>query len=81
MAENVGSLSSIARYPIKSFQGESIMSSVLQEQGIFADRPLALLDKASGNVLSGNNRRVPKSDDPVISSTLRYTFQHARSTT
>jgi uncharacterized protein YcbX len=58
MADTVGSLSSIARYPIKSFQGESITSCVLQEQGIFADRPLALLDKASGKVLSGKHARL-----------------------
>lgn len=58
MADTVGSLSAIARYPIKSFQGESITSTVLQAQGILGDRPLALLDKASGKVLSGKHAKL-----------------------
>jgi uncharacterized protein YcbX len=36
-----GILQSITRFPIKSFQGESITSTTLQPQGIYTDRPLA----------------------------------------
>lgn len=79
MPTTVGSLSSITRYPIKSFQGESIHSTVLQQQGMFADRPLALLDKASGKVLSGKHAKLGEriltfsavyASEPVVGSVL-----------
>ena len=58
MPVNSGILQSITRFPIKSFQGESITSTTLQPQGIYADRPLALLDKSTGKVLSGKHARL-----------------------
>lgn len=51
-------LQSILRVPIKSFQGESIESTDLDDNGILADRLLALREKESGKILSGKHARV-----------------------
>ena len=58
MSVDHGTLQSINRYPIKSFQGESVTSTLIQAQGMYADRPLALLDKTTGKVLSGKHARL-----------------------
>ncbi|MDG2304616.1 MAG: MOSC domain-containing protein [Candidatus Binatia bacterium] len=60
---------SIWRFPIKSFQGESVNSALLQPQGIFADRPLALLDKGTGKILSGKNHGL---GEQILTFEARY---------
>ena len=56
MSQSVGRIQSIGRYPIKSFQGEAVERALLQGHGIFADRPLALRDAATGKIVSGKHR-------------------------
>ena len=58
MPETAGRLEAIWRFPIKSFQGESIRSTTLQANGIFGDRPLALAEKATGKVVSGKHKQL-----------------------
>lgn len=49
-------IQSIWRFPIKSFQGDSVPSAFLNEAGIFGDRVLALREKSSGKILSGKHK-------------------------
>lgn len=51
-------IQSISRFPIKSFQGESLQTTSLGEEGIFADRPLAIVEKATGKVVSGKHAKL-----------------------
>lgn len=62
-------ISALWRYPIKSFQGESIPTTAIGEGGIFADRTLALLDKTTGKVLSGKHARL---GEKVLTFRARY---------
>ncbi len=69
MTASTAQIQSILRVPIKSFQGEAIESALLGESGIFADRPLALAEKATGKVLSGKHPRV---GDQILRFEARY---------
>lgn len=53
-----GTIESIWRFPIKSFQGESVQAARLEQTGIYADRPLALRECASGKILSGKHAKL-----------------------
>ncbi|MFT5287607.1 MAG: hypothetical protein ACI8W3_000900 [Myxococcota bacterium] len=55
MSDAVGRIHTIWRFPIKSFQGESIQSTSLSESGIFADRVLALRNSETGKIVSGKH--------------------------
>ena len=54
----VGRLAGIARYPVKSMQGEAMQSAHVGAGGIAGDRAWALRDRTSGEVLSG--KREPR---------------------
>ena len=58
MPNSAGRIASILRVPIKSFQGESIQSTELQEHGILGDRPLALVEKETGKVVSARHAKL-----------------------
>ncbi len=58
MSEAVGELKMIWRFPIKSFQGESIDQTILGETGIHADRVLALRNRESGKIVSGKHGKL-----------------------
>ena len=56
-ANAAGSIVSIWRYPVKSMMGEEINSSLVTERGLLGDRSYALVDLASGKVVSAKNPR------------------------
>lgn len=58
MSELIGRIAEIRRFPVKSFQGESVQATVLSESGIYADRVLALRDRDSGKILSGKQGKL-----------------------
>jgi len=58
VADSVGRLQAIWRFPIKSFQGESIERTTLSASGIHADRVLALRNRETGKIVSGKHARL-----------------------
>src|SRR5579862_579207 len=52
-----GSIVSLWRYPVKSMMGEEINSSLVTERGLLGDRSYALVDLATGKVVSAKNPR------------------------
>jgi uncharacterized protein len=55
--ESVGSVLSVWRYPVKSMLGEELKSTLLTERGLLGDRAYALMDRATGKVVSAKNPR------------------------
>jgi uncharacterized protein len=55
--ESVGSVLSVWRYPVKSMLGEEVRSSFVTERGLLGDRAYALMDRATGKVVSAKNPR------------------------
>lgn len=53
----VGSVVSLWRYPVKSMMGEELNASEVTDRGILGDRAYALLDPATGKVVSAKNPR------------------------
>ena len=58
MSSTVGRIESIWRFPIKSFQGESIERTILSESGILGDRSFALRASDTGKILSGKHAKL-----------------------
>jgi uncharacterized protein YcbX len=54
-SNEVGSLVSRNRYPVKSMMGEEINSSVVSEKGLLGDRQFALIDPSTGKAASPKN--------------------------
>lgn len=69
MANATGTIQSIWRFPIKSFQGESVSSADLLEFGIVGDRPLALRNSESGKILSGKDAKL---GERILEFSARY---------
>ena len=58
MSEVVGAVKSLWRYPVKSMRGEKVGASDLTERGFVGDRAYALVDTATGKVMSGKSPRL-----------------------
>ncbi len=56
-ASVVGSVVSLWRYPVKSMMGEELNATEVAEQGLLGDRAYALMDSATGKVVSAKNPR------------------------
>ena len=56
-ASVVGSIVSLWRYPIKSMMGEELNATEVTEYGLLGDRTYALVDTATGMVVSAKNPR------------------------
>src|SRR5262245_28900294 len=54
---SVGSVAGLWRYPVKSMQGEEIDTATIAERGILGDRAYALIDRATGYVVSTKHPR------------------------
>jgi MOSC domain-containing protein len=50
-----GTVAALWRYPVKSMLGEELDASSVGERGLAGDRAYALIDRASGKVVSGKN--------------------------
>ena len=53
----IGSVASLWRYPVKSMMGEQLANAYFSERGMLGDRNYALVDTASGKVVSAKNPR------------------------
>ena len=53
----IGSVVSLWRYPVKSMMGEELNAALFTARGVFGDRAFALLDPATGKVVSAKNPR------------------------
>jgi uncharacterized protein len=53
----VGSIVSLWRYPVKSMMGEELNATDVTERGLVGDRAYALIDRATGKVVSAKNPR------------------------
>ena len=54
---NIGSVASLFRYPVKSMAGEQIKETVITKKGLLGDRSYALIDSATKKVVSAKNPR------------------------
>lgn len=54
-ASVVGSVLSLWRYPVKSMMGEELNATEVIEQGLLGDRAYALVDTATGKIVSAKN--------------------------
>jgi uncharacterized protein YcbX len=52
---NVGTITALWRYPVKSMTGEEVDVSAVTEQGLLGDRAYALVDAETGKVASAKN--------------------------
>src|SRR5207244_9017493 len=58
---NVGTITAIWRYPVKSMIGEEVDASAVTEHGLLGDRAYALVDAETGKVASAKNpKRWPR---------------------
>jgi uncharacterized protein YcbX len=57
VAEVVGSVVSLWRYPVKSMMGEELNAAELSDRGLVGDRQFALVDRSTGKVVSAKNPR------------------------
>ena len=57
LPENLGSVVSLWRYPVKSMMGEELNASEVTSVGLLADRAYALIDTSDGKVASAKNPR------------------------
>jgi uncharacterized protein len=55
--DDVGSVVSLWRYPVKSMMGEELNASEITKLGLLGDRAYALVDRADGKVASAKNPR------------------------
>src|SRR3954447_17590046 len=53
----VGAVEALWRYPVKSMQGEEVDATSIGERGILGDRAYALIDRATGHVVSAKHPR------------------------
>ena len=54
---NIGSVVSLWRYPVKSMMGEELNAAVVTQRGVIGDRAYALIDSDTGKVASAKNPR------------------------
>lgn len=53
----VGSVASLARYPVKSMLGENLYIASIRKDGILGDRAFAIIDRASGKIATAKKAR------------------------
>src|SRR3981189_3205972 len=53
----LGSVVSLWRYPVKSMMGEELNATEVTERGLLGDRAYALVDSSDGKVATAKNRR------------------------
>jgi uncharacterized protein YcbX len=67
--EQVGTVSAVWRFPVKSMQGELLEAGEVTRAGIVGDRAYALVDKETGKVVSAKH---PKKWSQVLSCRARF---------
>jgi uncharacterized protein YcbX len=64
MGETVGAVKALWRFPVKSMRGEEVELVDLTERGLVGDRAYALVDTATGKVISGKTPRWRRTNFP-----------------
>jgi uncharacterized protein YcbX len=57
MADSVGTIAALNRYPVKSMLGEGLTEAYVTQHGLLGDRTFALVDGESGRVASAKSPR------------------------
>jgi MOSC domain-containing protein len=60
MGDSVGTIATLARFPVKSMQGERLDAVDVSESGVLGDRAYAVVEAETGRVLSGKTPRLGK---------------------
>jgi uncharacterized protein len=55
ISEDVGSVATLWRFPVKSMGGEQLRDAAVTERGVLGDRAYALIDKDTGKVVSAKS--------------------------
>src|ERR1700730_14284378 len=58
ISEDVGSVATLWRFPVKSMGGEQLQDAEVTERGVLGDRAYALIDKDTGKVVSAKSVRL-----------------------
>ena len=58
MSQNVGQISALHRYPVKSMQGEALEESWANERGLLGDRAWGVVDQSTGKIASAKQPRL-----------------------
>ena len=58
MAEQVGTIEALWRFPVKSMRGEQLDAIEVSAAGLAGDRAYALIDATTGKVVSAKNPRL-----------------------
>src|SRR5437764_219017 len=58
ISEDVGSIATLWRFPVKSMGGEQLQDVEVTERGVLGDRAYALIDKDTGKVVSAKSVRL-----------------------
>jgi uncharacterized protein len=58
MSETVGAIAALWRFPVKSMPGERLDQADVTERGVVGDRAYALIEVATGKVVSGKNPKL-----------------------
>jgi len=58
ISEDVGSVATLWRFPVKSMGGEQLQDVEVTERGVLGDRAYALIDKDTGKVVSAKSVRL-----------------------
>src|SRR5947209_1220550 len=58
MAERVGRIAALWRFPVKSMLGEELDAAEVSSSGLVGDRAYALIDATTGKVVSAKNPRL-----------------------
>jgi uncharacterized protein YcbX len=58
MADQVGTIAALWRFPVKSMLGERLDATEVSGSGLAGDRAYALIDTTTGKVVSAKNPRL-----------------------
>jgi MOSC domain-containing protein len=58
ISEDVGSVATLWRFPVKSMGGEQLRDVEVTERGVLGDRAYALIDKDTGKVVSAKSAKL-----------------------
>lgn len=58
MSQNLGHITALHRFPVKSMQGEALEESWANERGLLGDRAWAVVDTATGKIASAKQPRL-----------------------
>ena len=70
MSEAVGAIAALWRFPVKSMPGERLDTAEVTERGVVGDRSYALIEVATGKVVSAKN---PKLGPAMLSCRAEFT--------